>query len=53
LAGSKERYAGAAEKANLCSVKNPIGVLEDLDEYRNVLAQAKAVGARWNLQVVF
>src|SRR5262249_27527424 len=33
------------------SVKNPKGVLGDLEEYRSVLEQAKGVGARWNLQV--
>lgn len=40
-------------RSNPSSVKNAKGVLADLDEYRTVLAQAKQVGARWNLQVDF
>ena len=40
-------------QANPSAVKNPEGVLADLEEYRTVLDQAKAVGARWNLQVDF
>ena len=40
-------------RANPASLENPEGVLEDLEEYRTVLEQAKAVGARWNLQVDF
>ena len=35
------------------AVKHPEGVLEDLQEYQAVLEQAKAVGAKWNLQVDF
>ncbi len=38
-------------RANPSLVKNPEGVLADLEEYQSVLEQAKAVGARWNLQV--
>jgi hypothetical protein len=40
-------------QANPSHVKNAKGVLEDLEQYRGVLEQAKAVGARWNLQVDF
>lgn len=35
------------------SVRNPSGVLADLEEYRVVLEQAKQIGALWNLQVDF
>jgi hypothetical protein len=44
---------GANVRANPSGVKNAEGVLEDLDEYRSVLEQAKGIGARWNLQVEF
>ena len=37
-------------EANPSAVKNTEGVLADLEEYRNVLEQAKAAGARWCLQ---
>jgi hypothetical protein len=40
-------------RANPSSVRNPKGMLADLEEYRTVLEQAKQVGARWNLQVDF
>jgi hypothetical protein len=40
-------------QANPSSVKNPKGVLVDLEEYRTVFEQANGVGARWNLQVDF
>ncbi len=40
-------------RANPSSVRNPKGVLADLEEYRTVLEQAEAVGARWNLQIDF
>jgi hypothetical protein len=40
-------------RANPSSLENPEGVLEDLKEYRTAFEQAKAVGARWNLQVDF
>lgn len=38
-------------KANPKAVKNAKGVFEDLKEYEVVLAKAKAVGVKWNLQV--
>jgi hypothetical protein len=38
---------------NPSAVKNPKGVLADLGEYQVVLEKAKAIGARWNLQVDF
>lgn len=44
---------GGHLRENPSSVKNPEGVLADLEEYRAVLEQAKAVGARWCLQVDF
>jgi hypothetical protein len=44
---------GAHVRENPSSVKNAAGVQEDLDEYRAVLEQAQAIGARWNLQVDF
>jgi hypothetical protein len=37
--------------ANLKAVKNPKGVLADLNEYQVVLKKAKEAGARWCLQV--
>jgi hypothetical protein len=40
-------------RANPSAVKNAEGVLADLEEYRSVLEQAKAVGAKWNLGVDF
>jgi hypothetical protein len=47
------RQVSAHVQANPSAVKNPEGVLADLEEYRTVLEQADAVGARWNLQVDF
>ena len=38
-------------RANPSAVKNAKGVLADLEEYKAVFEQAKAVGARWCLQV--
>jgi hypothetical protein len=38
-------------RADPSSVKNATGVLADLEQYREVLDQAEAIGARWNLQV--
>jgi hypothetical protein len=40
-------------RANPSLVRNPKGVLADLEEYGTVLEQVKEVGARWNLQVDF
>ena len=40
-------------RANPSSVKNAKGVLADLEQYREVLEQAKGARARWNLQVDF
>ncbi len=40
-------------RANPSAVTNAAGVLSDLDEYRDVLEQARAVGARWCLHVDF
>jgi hypothetical protein len=40
-------------QANPSSVKNPKGVLTDLEEYRTVFEKAEKAGARWNLQVDF
>jgi hypothetical protein len=40
-------------RANPSTVKNAEGVLADLEEYRAVFEHAKAIGARWNLQVDF
>jgi hypothetical protein len=34
-------------------VRNADGVLSDLREYEELLEKAKAIGARWNLQVDF
>jgi hypothetical protein len=39
--------------ANPSAVRNPKGVLDDLEEYRQVFENARAIGARWNLQVDF
>jgi hypothetical protein len=39
--------------ANPKAVKNAKGVLADLQEYKEVFEKARAVGARWNLQVDF
>ena len=33
------------------SLKNADGVISDLREYEQVLSQAKAIGAKWHLQV--
>jgi hypothetical protein len=44
---------GAHVRANPSSVRNAKGVLADLEEYRVVFEQARAIGARWNLQVDF
>ena len=38
-------------RTNPSLVENSQGVLADLEEYRVVLEQAKAVGALWNLHV--
>ncbi len=38
---------------NPFAVKDASDVLTELQEYQAVLEQAKAVGARWNLQVDF
>lgn len=38
-------------KAHPNEMKNADGVLSDLDEYRRVFEQAKAIGARWHLGV--
>ena len=40
-------------RANPSAVRNAEGVLADLHEYRAVFERAKAIGARWNLQVDF
>ena len=40
-------------QANPTAVKYSKGVLADLGEYQVVLEKAKAIGARWNLQVDF
>jgi hypothetical protein len=40
-------------QTNPTAVKNSKGVLADLGEYQVVLEKAKAIGARWNLQVDF
>ena len=40
-------------RANPKAVTNAKGVLADLKEYKEVLEKARAVGARWNLQVDF
>jgi hypothetical protein len=40
-------------KANPKEVRNAKGVLADLQEYKEVFEKARAVGARWNLQVDF
>ena len=40
-------------RATPSSVRNSKGVLADLEEYREVFEQAKAIGARWKLQVDF
>lgn len=40
-------------RVNLKAVKNAKGVLADLQEYKAVFEKAKAIGARWNLQVDF
>ncbi len=40
-------------EVNPSAVQNAEGVLADLEEYRSVLEQAKASGAKWCLQVDF
>jgi hypothetical protein len=40
-------------QANPSVVKNAIGVLSDLGEYKDVFEKAEAIGARWNLRVDF
>ncbi len=40
-------------RANPSAVRNAEGVLADLEEYKVVFDNAKANGARWNLQVDF
>jgi hypothetical protein len=47
-----EKLAGHVQ-ANPTAVKNAQGVLSDLQEFQEILAKAKAIGARWNLQVDF
>lgn len=35
------------------TIKNPSGIIEDLQEYHAVLAKAQEVGARWHLAIDF
>lgn len=40
-------------RANPAGLRDAEGVLSDLREFEGVLAQAKAIGARWNLKLDF